>query len=244
MTTPCFQKRELCLLALNLLLSFALSALPHDLQAQRRDRAAVGHRFVVVDERLAVLRDGPGFDAPMLKRLSRGRRVTMLNTKRVSDGTMFCRVAVTRRTRGWIQREAIVSNQRGDDERLLKLIIASKDFDQIARAVIFLDVFPRSSHRPAVLVILGNAAEEAAEKLSREANRKLGAELSSSGVSSVGYFMNYSGLDRYSRQNVHFVFEQSSKKYRYDGDAWQELLRRYPRSREAEEARSRLDSIR
>jgi hypothetical protein len=226
------------------MLLIVLAGLQHDLSAQRRERPALGNRFVVVDERLAVLRDGPGFNAPLLKRLSRGRQVTLLVMKRTPDGTAFCRVAVTRRTRGWIQRDALVSNQRGDDERLLKLIVVSKDFDQIARAVIFLDVFPRSSLRPAVLLILGKAAEDAAEKLSREAKRKFdGAELSKIGVPAVGYFMNYSGLDRYSRQNVHFIFEESSKTYRYDGSAWRELLHRYPRSREAAEARSRRESI-
>jgi hypothetical protein len=227
------------------ILLMVLSGLPRDSYAQGRDRPALGQRFVVVDERLAVLRDGPGFNAPMLKRLSRGRRVTLIGMKRATDGTAFCRVAVTRRTRGWIQRDALVSNQRGDDERLLKLILGSKDFDRIARAVIFLDVFPRSSLRPAVLLILGNAAEDAAEKLTREANRKLDrAELGNLGVPAVGYFMNYSALDRYSRHDVHFVFEESSKSYRYNGSAWRELLRRHPQSREAVEARSRLQPTR
>ena len=126
--------------------------------AQRRPVPSGGHRAVVVDERLSVLRDGPGLTARLLKRLSRGREVSILNTKRSTEGVTFYRVAVTRRTRGWIQSEAIVSAlRRGDDERLLKLIRASNNFDRIARASLFLDMFPKSTFRPAVLLLLGGS---------------------------------------------------------------------------------------
>ncbi len=111
---------------------------------------------VVVDERLAALRAGPKFSAPFLRRIGRGRIVTLLDTKRDREGAVFYRVAVTRRTRGWLQREAVATPARaGDDARLLQLIKASRDFDRIARARIFLDAFPRSPHRPAVLLMLG-----------------------------------------------------------------------------------------
>ncbi|MBV9960024.1 MAG: hypothetical protein JO360_16480 [Acidobacteria bacterium] len=218
-----------------LLLLVCLWALP--IHAQRG-------RAVVVDERLAVLRDEPGLNAQLLRRLSRGRMVTVLNAKR-ADGVIFYRVAVTRRTRGWLQSEAFVSPARkGDDERLLALIRASQDFDRLARAAIFLETFPASGLRPAVLVLLGEAAEEAAQKLSREAARRLDEnEMRANRAPLASYFLSYSGLDRYRRQGIDFVFDDALKQFHYDGAAWRELLRRYPRSQEAAKARQHLAAL-
>ena len=196
---------------------------------------------IVVDERLAALRAGPQFSAPFLRRIGRGRIVTVLETERSRDGVVFYRVAVTRRTRGWVQREAVVAPFRaGDDARLLLLIKASRDFDRIARARIFLDAFPRSPHRPAVLLILGSEAEKTAAKLSHDAARRLGSEeLTGTGASRASYFLNYSGLDRYRRQGIGFKFDSNTGQFQYDGAAWRELIRRHRGSAEAEFARKR-----
>lgn len=190
---------------------------------------------VVVDERLAALRAGPQFSARFLRRIGRGRIVIILETKRGGEGVVFYRVAVTRRTRGWLQREALAAPSRaGDDARLLKLIKASRDFDRVVRARIFLDAFPRSSHRPAVLLILGEEAEKAAAKLSQDAARRLGSEdLSAMGASRASYFLNYSGLDRYRRQGIGFTLDPRTGQFQYDRAAWRELIRRHPGSAEA-----------
>ena len=213
--------------------------------AQQR-RAPVGGRLaVVVDERLSALRDEPSLSARLLQRMSRGRMVAIMGAKPSAEGVTFYRVAVTRRTRGWLQAEAVVvPNRAGDDERLLRLIRGSEDFDRIARARIFLDTFPRSPLRPSVLMLYGEAAEEAASKLSREAARRLAErEMTANGAPVVSYFMNYNGLDRYNRQGIIFVFDQREKRFRYDGWAWREVLRRHPRSLEAEAARKQLESL-
>src|SRR4029079_2885938 len=87
---------------------------------------------------------------------------------------VFYLVNVTSRTHGWIQREAVVSAARaGDDRRLVDLIKASQGFDRILRARIFLDNFARSPLRPQVLLLLSDAAEEQAAKLSRDAAQRL-----------------------------------------------------------------------
>jgi hypothetical protein len=123
----------------------------------------------------------------------------------------------------------------------MRLIRGSEDFDVIARARIFLDTFPESSLRPKVLLLFGQEAEEAADKLSRDALRRLNAEeMSAGGAPPFSYFVNYNGLDRYSRQGVRFIFDRIGKKFHYDGAVWRELIRRYPRSLEAIEARKRL----
>jgi hypothetical protein len=218
---------------------------PTHAQQQRRRVPLTNRSAVVVDERLAVLRDGPDLSARLLQRMSRGRVVLILGAKRSGDGLAFYRVAVTRRTSGWLQTESVVSPGRADDdERLLRLIRGSEDFDRVVRARVFLDLFPRSPARPQVLMIYGEAAEAAAIKLSRDAVRRLDErEMAAGGAPLFSYFLSYNGLDRYRRQGITFSFNRATKQFHYDGESWREILRRYPRSPEAEEARRRLSAL-
>ncbi len=94
-----------------------------------------------------------------------------------------------------------------------------------------------------MLLIYGDAAEEAAAKLSREADRRFEKrELPAGGAPEFSYFLNYSGLDRYNRQGVTFTFDRAAKKFHYDGAAWREIVQRHPNSPEAAGARQRLDA--
>lgn len=210
-------------------------------------RAPSGGRVaVVIDERLSALRTVPEFYGVLLRRLGRGAFVAIRGEKRSRDGAVFYRVNVTSRTSGWIQREALVSPSRtGDDARLLRLIKGSEDFDRVARARIFLDTFTGSQFRPEVLMIYAHAAEDVAERLSRDASRRLDdQEMAAGGAPLFTYFLNYNGLDRYNRQGITFRFDAREKRFRYDGEAWQELVHRYPRSPEAAEARKKLETLR
>lgn len=211
-------------------------------QAQRPRIPPGGHIAVIADERLAALRSAPDPSARLLRRMGRGRFVSVRGSSRSRDGLLFHQVVVTRRTSGWVQSEALVSSWRsGDDERLVRLLEGADEFERVARARIFLDLFPRSSLRPKVLLIYGDAAEEAAAKLSREADRRFERrELPANGAPEFSYYLNYSGLDRYNRQGVTFTFDRSTKQLHYEGWAWREILRRYPNSVEAGEARKRL----
>jgi len=201
-----------------------------------------GRLAVVVDERLATLRAMPQLNGKLVRRLSRGRLVAVRSFKTNADGITFLLVNVTRRAHGWIQRDAVVSPSRsGDDRRLLTLIQRSDGFDRIARARIFLDHFLRSPFRPVVLLLLGDTAESLAGKLSLDAARRLKADLSD--APEFSYYLNYTGLDRYNRQRVIFVFDKTTKRFHYDGAAWRELIRVYPRSSAAREARKRLDLL-
>ncbi|HYP02890.1 MAG TPA: hypothetical protein VER76_22090 [Pyrinomonadaceae bacterium] len=216
-------------------------------QTKRRAPASVvrGGQAVVVDERLAALRDEARLTARLVQRLSRGRVVSITGVRRAGDGVNFYRVAVTRRTRGWLPAESVASPARaGDDEKLWRLIRGSEEFDRIARARIFLDNFTRSPLRPAVLLLFGDEAERAAAKLSRDAARRLDErEMAAGGAPLESYFLNFNELDRYNRQAVTFVFDRDAKRFHYDGESWREILRRYPRSAEAAEARKRLDAL-
>lgn len=208
----------------------------------KRRAPAGGRVAVVVDERLSALRATPELTGVLLRRMSRGALVAIRGEKRNRDGVVFYRVNVTSRTNGWIQRDALFSPSRaGDDARLLRLIKGSEDFDRIVRARIFLDNFRFSGFRPEVLMIYAQAAEDIAGRLSRDASRRLDEkEMTAGGAPLFSYYLNFNGLDRYNRQGITFVFDAREKGFRYDGEGWQELVHRYPRSPEAVEARKRL----
>ncbi len=209
--------------------------------AQKKPPAG-GRLAVVVDERLAALRATPQLSGKLVRRLSRGRLVAVRTMKTSADGVVFLLVNVSSRTHGWIQRDAVVSPTRfGDDRRLLTLIQRSGGFDRLARARIFLDHFSRSPLRPEVLLLFGDTAESLAAKLSQDAARRLNDDLGD--APEFSYYLNYTGLDRYNRQRVGFVFDKTAKRFHYDGASWRELIRRYPKASDAAEARKRLDML-
>jgi hypothetical protein len=229
-----FSKTFLCVL---------LVFLPETIIAKRRAPAG-GRVAIVVDERLSALRTTPELGGVLLRRMGRGSLLAIRGERRNRYGVVFYRVNVNSRTNGWIQREALVSPSRaGDDARLLRLIKGSEDFDRIVRARIFLDYFRLSKFRPEVLMIYSQAAEDIAGRLSRDASRRLDEkEMTAGGAPLFSYYLNFNELDRYNRQGITFIFEAGAKKFRYDGEGWQELVHRYPRSPEAVEARKRLES--
>jgi hypothetical protein len=212
-----------------------------DLDARKRLPSG-GRIAVVVDERLSALRATPELSGALVRRVTRGGWVAITTAKTSRDGVVFYKVNVSRRINGWMQRDAVVTHTRpGDDARLLKLIKASEEFDAIVRARIFLDYFRASRLRPEVLMIYSLTAENVAARLSHDARRRLDDnEMLAGGAPLFTYFLNYSGLDRYNRQGVNFVFDPGQKRFRYDGEGWRELVHRYPDSPQAEEARKRL----
>lgn len=239
MIIACLRKSAFSILCICTVIFFSFSVF-----ARKRPPAG-GRVAVVIDERLSALRATPELAGRLLRRMSRGSLVAIKGEKRSRDGVGFYRVNVTTRTSGWIQRDAVASPSiQGDDARFLRLIKGSEDFDRIARAHIFLDNFTNSELRPEVLLIYSLASENIAGHLSREAMRRLNAdEMNAGGAPLHTYFLNYSGLDRYNRQGVTFVFDAREKTLRYDGEGWQELVHRYPRSPQAAEARRRLKPI-
>jgi len=214
-------------------------------EAQQRRVPPGGKIAVVADARLGALRTAPNPGAPLVRRLGRGRLVSIRGSQRTTDGLLYHRVAINRRTSGWLQSEAVVASWHpNDDERLLHLITGPDEFERVARAKIFLDTFPRSSFRPKVLLLYSQAAEEAAEQLTRSAQRQFTRnEIPENGAPLFSYFLNYNGLDRYNRQGVRFVFDQSTKTFHYEGAALREIVRRYPQSGEFDEARKMLEKL-
>lgn len=199
---------------------------------------------VVVDERLSVLRAQPSLFAMPLQRMRRGRIVSISGSKE-ADGVTFYRVTALPNNAGWVQAEALAGKfRRGDDERLAKLVQSSEGFEQIERAQIFLETFPNSTLRPAILLLLGDLMEEIALKLSGEAAKRLDRrEMAASGAPLHSFYLNYVSLDRYRKLNVNFLFNSTAKLFHYDGASWREIVGKFAQSAEALEAQKRLDSL-
>lgn len=199
---------------------------------------------VVVDERLAVLRDKPSLFAKPIQRMRLGRLVSITGSKE-ADGVMFYRVAALPNNYGWLQAEAVFGKfRRGDDERLARLVQSSSGFDQIERATIFLETFADSPLRPAILLLLGDLMEETALKLSKDATKRLDrGEMAASGAPLHSFYLNYVSLDRYQKIGIGFVFNSNTKLFHYDGASWREIVGKFPKSAEAVEAKKRLVSL-
>ena len=199
---------------------------------------------VVVDERLAVLRLEPSLYAKPIQRMRRGRILAISGTKE-ADGVTFYRVSLPPNNFGWVQSEAVTGKfRRGDDERLAKLVQASEGFDQLERAMLFLETFPSSPLRPAILLLLGDLAEENAAKLSQDAARKLNKrEMAASGAPIHSFYLNYTSLDRYRKLGIDFLFNANTKLFHYNGAAWKEITAKFPNASETAEAQKRLDSL-
>lgn len=201
-------------------------------------------RFIkafVIDDRLSALRRDSDIQSEVIQRLRLGRRVFIIGTKGGRQGNpTFYRVAVTRRTRGWIHHAALtVPGRPGEDERVMRLLeTASDGLDRISMCELFLEHFSRSKLAPRALLALAQEADRAATTLSRRARKRL-AKLDEE--SPRDYYLNDPGLDRYSKLRVKFDFNPSTNEYVYDGQAYREIIKRFPASDEAKRARQRLD---
>lgn len=229
--------RTLALVALLSLLSFAVHA-----QTKRRI-ILPGQKAIVVDERLSALRAQPDVKASLEQRLRRGRLVGVLGATVNKSGARFLRVAVTRNTRGWVLAEAVARpGSATDAEKLMKLIEeTSDDFTRARLADLYAEQFRATAAAPKALLIVGESAEKAAERLTREAKRRAGEEEPGQGLSRRDYLLNFAGLDRYNRIGVTFDYDAAADRIVYDGAAYRELLRRYPKSEEAKTVREKLE---
>jgi hypothetical protein len=199
----------------------------------------------VIDDRLSTLRREPGLQSQVVRRLRLGHTVFIVRASNPRAGQpRFCRVAVTRRTRGWILLSALaVRGRPGEDQRLMRLIETARDgFDRIGLCRLLIERFSQSQLVPRTLLVLGEEAERAAETLSQHARKRL-AEVSVENANAglIDYYLNDTGLDRYSKLHIIFDFNESIAEYVYDGRAYRDLVRRFPGHEETILARQRLE---
>lgn len=208
----------------------------------KRKTITPGQRAIVIDERLSALRTLPDVKASLEQRLRRGRVIGILGAKKAKDGERFLRVSVTRNTRGWLLAEAVVkSGSPADAERLLSLIgDTADDFTKARLAKLCADEFRSTSVAARCLLKLGETAERAADRLTRDAKRRVGDEEPDAALTKRDYFLNFVGLDRYNRIGVIFDYDEKAERIVYDGAAYQDVLKRYPKSAEAQAATEKL----
>jgi hypothetical protein len=201
----------------------------------QRSNVVPGRRAIVFDERISVLRVQPDLKAPLRQRLRRGRVVGILGATRHNHGARFLRVAISRNVQGWILADAVARPGRlADAERLMGLIEETReDFAKMKLARLCADSYRSTKFAPRALLILGETAESAANRLTRDAKRRIGEEEALGELQRRIFFLNYAGLDRYNRIGVTFDYDEKEDRIIYDGKAYSELLRRYPRSEEA-----------
>lgn len=204
----------------------------------------LGQTAVVIDETLSVLRDKPSLMADPIQRMHRGRRIQIMGIVE-ADGVKFYRVTAPPSNFGWVQSDAVFGKFRpGDEERLAKLVQASSGFDQVELATEFFNLFPESKFRPSILLLFGDLIEEASIKLTRDANNKLkGKEMAASAAPVYSYYLNFVSLDRYRKLGIAFLFNSTTRQFHYDGSAWNELIKKYPATLEAAEARKRIETL-
>lgn len=218
-------------------------------EAQKRKptnnkKTEIGNAAIVIDERLSVLRLKPSLFADPVQRMRRGRRVQILGSTD-ADGVRFYKVAAPPSKFGWLQSDAVFGRFRAsDEERLARLVQAADGFEQIELAATFIGMYPASQFRPAILLLYGDLLEDAAAKLSRDANSRLSRrEMAASGAPLHSYFLNFNMLDRYRKIGVTFLLNPSTRTFHYNGASWREIVRKYSASTESSEAQKRLDSL-
>jgi hypothetical protein len=57
------------------------------------------------------------------------------------------------------------------------------------------------------------------------------------------YYLNFVLLDRYRKLGIRFLFNPKTRNYHYDGQAWNEIVSKFPDSTEATAARERLNDL-
>lgn len=200
----------------------------------------------VADDRLSTLRREPDPRSEVIHRLRLGRAVYIIGGARATPLERYYRIAVTRRTRGWILGAALALPGRvGEDQRLMKLIEVTRDaIDRISLCRLIIDRFSQSPLVPRALLLMGEEADRAAQTLTQRARKRL-ADASEEDWNATAreYFLNDVGLDRYSKLHVVFDFNESTSEYVYDGRAYGDLIRRFPDRNEAGRARAHIQLV-
>jgi hypothetical protein len=198
----------------------------------------------VIDDRLSVLRREPRLQSEALHRLRLGRQVFIVGASGPrSDQPKFYRIAVTRRTRGWIHASGLaVPGHAGDDQRILYEIEHNAEgLERILLCKLLAQLFAHSRLVPRSMYLFGQEADRLAQTLSQRAQRRL-ASVSMSGTNLRDYYLSDVGLDRFSKLGVIFNYDDSRGEYVYDGKVYRELIKRFPHTDEAKLARQRLES--
>ena len=175
-------------------------------------QAGTWRQAYVVDTRLSVLRARPSLTAPVLKRLRSARMVAIVERRRDAEGREWARVAVTRRTRGWLLVDAIAwPGDAHSERRLAARLDATRGLARLQVARLALGRFP--ALRPRALAAIEVEATIAASKLSRAAARRLGALEGEPPGRVRALMLSDPGLDPFTRLGVLFDVDVANRRY-------------------------------
>lgn len=197
----------------------------------------------VIDDRLSVLRREPGLQSEVIRRLRLGHQVFIVSPSPKTGQPRFCRVAVTRRTRGWIHSAALAVQSRfGEDQRILTLIENAGDgLDRIGLCRLLVERFSSSRLVARALLLMGEESDRVADTLTQRARKRLAEVHVERGARLSDYYLSDPGLDRYSRLHIVFDFNESTAEFVYNGKAYRDIVTRFHDSDEAKLARQRLE---
>jgi hypothetical protein len=209
---------------------------------------AFSQKAFVVDERLAALRKAADLKSQVLRRLRPPRPVYLIDASGGAHGRpKFYRVAVTRRTRGWIHEAAIaIPGRANEDARLMRRLAETRQekeglanfADRLVLGKLFIEQFPTSKLMPKALLWFGEDSYRLAAWLKGTAQRHL--KNLDDEIRARDFYLSDPGLDRFSKLGVRFDYSEKTGEYVYDGQAYRDLIRRFPKSPEAALGRQAL----
>jgi len=218
--------------------------------AQSRTSAYAPHfvKAFVTDDRLWVGREAPDLRSQVVQRLRLRRPVFIIGSSIGKTGEpKFYRVAVTRRTRGWIHVAAVaIPGRAGEDKRVLQLAeTASDGLDRIVLCLLLTENFKNSPLVPQALLLLAGEAERSGSTLNKRVSKRVTAvDPRTANVRQRDYYLSDASLDRLSRLRVSFDFDDATGEFIYDGAAYRTIIKRFPASASAKIARERLELVR
>lgn len=162
--------------------------------------------YYVADKGLSALRPAPTPESVCKRRLGVGRKVYVGRCFNTAYGR-YCRVAVTRRTRGYLLAEALISTQKGAEHRLLQMALKATGKERLTLLWLSKQLFPRSGTAQEVEKLFVEEATKAASLLDRKIKR---AGLQSS-VETERYLLNHHLLDGYSRMGIFFRLDSEGR---------------------------------
>lgn len=190
-----------------------VSCVTADVQQCRAAGHTTWRHAYVVDAGLATLRSQPGLHSRLLKRLRHGRMVAIVERARIVDGIAWIRVAVTRRTRGWLPVEAVASpGDSGGECRLAWRLGVTRGLARLELARLAIDRFPRL--RKIAAREFAYEAERVALMLTDRAAGRFDEETLLPPVDLRMQMLLDPLLDRYVRLGVRFDADPATLQYR------------------------------
>ncbi len=160
--------------------------------------------YYVVDRGLSALRALPMPQSLCKRRLGIGRKVYVERCFSTAYGR-YCKVAVTRRTRGYILADALINTQRGQERRLLEMALRATGKERLTLLWLCRQLFPKTADLDRLFAEEATKAASLLDKNIRKSNTL------QSSVDMRSYLLNSRFLDGYSRMGIFFYLDSEGR---------------------------------